>query len=167
MARLTATTFPELRRKLDQKPRLIGNNTIAWVPWNTSPDNEIQVRLHDNHIVTLRWDGVVEFNLCHYPTVTTREQINQFLPPGVRLVQRQGVQTLVLPDTTLPVPTSGWVRVLPARRDATAKANGYFDPEGRAAFWLPEEPHAWVNGHAVFARYPSPVDRQLAWHPVP
>ena len=90
MAKLKATNYRNLDTILNSRNVMtIGNNTVAY------RDNEkICVSLHGHTIVVLHSPDSMEINLCGYPTVTTRDRINQFLPNCVRLYQKNHSQYL-------------------------------------------------------------------------
>ncbi len=110
MAKLTATTYDDLIDLLVTKKNreaVIGNNTMACMELNDGGGfgdqfmpPKVSVALHGTVIVVLYADGSVVFSLAGYPTVTTRERVNQFLPSGYRVIQRGGVQFLMLPNGT-------------------------------------------------------------------
>lgn len=104
MAKLAATTFEGLNKFLGNKDsRTIGNNTTAE---RVAPDM-IVVRLHGHRIVQLS-ERAVSVSNAGYGTVTTRDRINQFLPMGVRAVQRNWSQFLSDRDHNLSAMGSGW-----------------------------------------------------------
>lgn len=78
MARLKATDFKGLDTLLGMRREIvIGHETTA----SRSADGMISVSLFGNEIVRLHPDTVtMSFTLADWPTVTTRERINQFLP---------------------------------------------------------------------------------------
>lgn len=109
MAKLAATTFHGLNRMLSGSTttRKIGNNTVATRCWES--DN-IAITLHGHRIVELAPNGDVMFTLAGYPTVTTRERVNQFLPAGFRLYQSDWTQYLsTRTGEILPLTSSEWV----------------------------------------------------------
>lgn len=83
MARLKITSFEEAQKIGDSK---IGHNTYL-----REEDGHYVVSLHGNDIVKLYRDRV-EFTLAGWPTTTTRDRVNQFLPSGNRVFQRNQVQ---------------------------------------------------------------------------
>ena len=88
MAKLAATTYSGLDRFLGERDsRTIGHNTVAERTGTT-----IFIRLHGSVIVALCDNGDVMFSLAGWPTVTTRERINQFLPGGNHVHQSNHVQ---------------------------------------------------------------------------
>ena len=91
MAHLAATNYNGLSALLGtRRTRRIGNNTeVERITANT-----LVVTLHGHPIVELTASGVVSFTLAGYPTVTTRERVNQFLPAGFSLYQRDWNQYL-------------------------------------------------------------------------
>lgn len=94
MAKLAATTYPDLLRLLKGKRdgrATIGNNTVATIVIGPDMDEpEIRVHLHGKHIVTLT-PGSIAYSLAGWPTVTTRERINHFLPSDVKVAQRKNL----------------------------------------------------------------------------
>ena len=90
MAKLQATTFDRLDLILGSRSRKsIGNNTVAIRTGET-----ITITLHGHRIVELFSRDKIVFNFAGFPTLTTRDRINQFLPRGVRVFQRNHVQYL-------------------------------------------------------------------------
>lgn len=91
MANLKSTTYKGLANLTEGKcrPVKIGHNTYAEMHGGTG---NIQITLHRSVIVTIDPADSVRFSLCGYPTATTRERINQFLPAGRSVFQRDGVQ---------------------------------------------------------------------------
>lgn len=88
MARLKATTYAELDRLLSKSDSCkIGHNTVA-----RRDQRAISIDLHGHTIVTLYSHGEFIITLAGYPTVTTRERINQFLPDGIRVFQKNHQQ---------------------------------------------------------------------------
>lgn len=113
MANLLGTTYHELIRLFaNRNERVIGNNTKAFID---REDGTIVVTLHDHPIVELTADGTISVSLAGWPTVTTRERVNQFLPPTLGIFQRNYEQKLGLriDGTTVvrPFPVHGWVVV--------------------------------------------------------
>lgn len=91
MAKLSATTYKELHEKVGTDYRKkIGHNTWATHELHRDPMGHMRdtyvIRLHNSDIVRL-WDpqerphDPIAFSLAGWPTVTTRERINQFLRP--------------------------------------------------------------------------------------
>ena len=92
MAKLAATTYAGLDAFLGSKTsRTIGNNTTA-----ARYGDEIVVRLHGNRIVRLSATEVEVFD-AGWPSVTTKERLNQFLPVGYRIVSKN-FRWMVLSD---------------------------------------------------------------------
>lgn len=88
MARLAATTYRECVEFLgDRESRKIGNNTVIRMN-----QGDVFVELHGHPIVLLTDTHEVLIRFAGYPTVTTRERINQFLPSGVRVHQHKHQQ---------------------------------------------------------------------------
>lgn len=94
MAKLKGTTFRDMvelfhGRKSDTLT--IGNNTTV-TRIHLGPDCSFVVRLHGHDIVHLMETGVW-FSNAGYPTVTTRERLNQFGHAyGVRFFQKDHEQ---------------------------------------------------------------------------
>lgn len=110
MAHLTATNYTGLLNALGNRDsRNIGHNTTASRQWDS---DVIIVSLHGSPIVALWPDGTVDISLAGYGTVTTRERINQFLPPCLSVVQRNYEQKLALnhdgQTSYLPIDSFGW-----------------------------------------------------------
>lgn len=94
MANITATKYNDLKELLgNRNEQTIGNNTKAT---QDTDSDVIVITLHGNPIVALWPDDTVDITLAGYPTVTTRERINQFLPPHLKVVQRNKQQKLAL-----------------------------------------------------------------------
>jgi hypothetical protein len=113
MANLLATDYHSLVSLFaNRAERVIGNNTKAFID---REDGTIVVTLHDHPIVELTADGTISVSLAGWPTVTTRERVNQFLPPTLGIFQRNHEQkiSLRIDGTTVvrPFPESGWVTV--------------------------------------------------------
>ena len=98
MAQLKATTYrglsdlvgpPDVNEKIGV-PVKIGHNTTAERTGSALPS--ILVRLHGHPIVRLWASGRVDWTLAGYGTVTTRERVNQFLPPHRGVGQTDHVQ---------------------------------------------------------------------------
>lgn len=107
--------------------RKIANNTYSTVYARFGDHDEepggFYIRLHNSRIVQLIAptaidDGIVRFNISGWPTVTTRDRINRFLPDGWSLYTRSGTQHLSLresysaignPPRSITVPYSGWI----------------------------------------------------------
>lgn len=80
---MKATTKIALEELLGSNDSIkIGNNTIV-----RKYKDYLEILLHDHAIVILD-DVSVRFNLQGWPTVTTRERINQFLPAEYRVFQK-------------------------------------------------------------------------------
>jgi len=104
MARLKAESFDELYDFVGTRyHRPIGNNTVAV----RDGADAFDITLHGKHIVRMErlWYGGSVYPLRQmgftehgWPTVTTRERINHFLPAGLRLIQRDWRQILTAPD---------------------------------------------------------------------
>lgn len=92
MANLTATTYSSIANFLDgHYERKIGHNTLAR---SNSYNKSYEILLHNHRIVTL-FDDKMNFSMCGYGTVTTRERLNQFLISiGFRVYQHKGEQVL-------------------------------------------------------------------------
>lgn len=104
MAKLRATEYSALVKLLSSKKEFetikIGNNTTAekqWVGGVRTPKNlQIVVRLHGHPVAKLHSEdydgGRISVSLAGYPTLTTRDRINQLLPPGVGIFQKDHEQ---------------------------------------------------------------------------
>lgn len=89
MAVMKATTKIALEELLGSKYSIkIGNNTTV-----RRCEGYLEISLHDHPIIILD-DVSVRFNLQGWPTVTTRERINQFLPSDYRVYQKDNVQMM-------------------------------------------------------------------------
>ena len=76
MARLKATTYEALRALHENHcPCKIGYNTQSWI----DSLDIITIQLHGHNIVRLYPSGRIDFSMAGWPTVTTRERINQFI----------------------------------------------------------------------------------------
>jgi hypothetical protein len=51
---------------------------------------DIVVSLHGHDIVKLHGDGSVSFTMAGWPTVTTKDRVNAFLPGGFRVFHENG-----------------------------------------------------------------------------
>lgn len=115
MAKLKSTDYRRLV-ELCERGRgacAIGNNTTA----RTEPEGVVVVSLHGHDIVRLFSDGDTAWTLAGWPTVTTRERVNQFLPIGQKVYQHRGEQRQSWPafpddrDGWRPVDDRTWYRV--------------------------------------------------------
>lgn len=94
MAKLQATTFDRLDFILgDNSKKRIGNNTLAH-----RTNDTITIKLHNHRIVELFSREKIVFNFSGFPTLTTRDRINQFLPSGIGVFQRNHIQYLSTVD---------------------------------------------------------------------
>jgi hypothetical protein len=82
----------------------IGNNTTARLD-----GADIVVSLHGHDIVRMSADGDTAWTLAGWPTATTRERVNQFLPAGQRVFQHRGEQRQSWPR--FPGDRDGWREV--------------------------------------------------------
>lgn len=71
--------------------RKLANHTYAI----RKSESEIAVRLHDTDIVTFVKGKGVRLNSGGWRTMTTRQRINNYLPPGTRLEVNRGVWSIV------------------------------------------------------------------------
>lgn len=113
MANLLGTTYHELVHLFaNRNERVIGNNTKAFID---REDDTIIVTLHDQPIVELTAEGTISVSLAGWPTVTTRERVNQFLPPMLGIFQQNWEQKLGMridgEFVTRPFPERGWITV--------------------------------------------------------
>lgn len=117
MAKLKATTYDELRKLHGQfgtagfKSRIkIGHNTWSRCHFDTSSQlPEFHITLHSSVIVKIRNpDNHISFTLAGWPTVTTRERINQFLPEGFHVSQSDGKQWFRTPQLTVQIDYNSW-----------------------------------------------------------
>lgn len=65
----------------------IGNNTVA--TWSTV-DSGLSILLHGHEIIRLQENGDVYVRHCGYPTRTTMDRLNRFLPSNARAAIRGG-----------------------------------------------------------------------------
>jgi hypothetical protein len=107
MAKLKATTFGRIGAlhtpdpfKLPTPELVLGHNTRSRVAIDGDGFRYFLISLHGHRIVELHHD-VTRISLAGYPTVTTRERINQLLPPGYRVFQKAHTQYLRRPDGTV------------------------------------------------------------------
>lgn len=107
MAKLAATNFHDLAQFIEPGTvRRLGHNTVVYrteAPTPDDPWNGYYITLHgypifDMHQNVLTGKSFWEFTLAGWSTVTTRDRINQLLPAGYRVVQRDWVQYLICPD---------------------------------------------------------------------
>jgi hypothetical protein len=107
MAKLQANTFDRLDFILGSRnKKSIGNNTVAIRTGET-----ITITLHGHRIVELFSRDEIVFNFAGFPTLTTRDRINQFLPPGVRVFQHNHQQYLSGAENFLPLVHNNWVEI--------------------------------------------------------
>lgn len=75
----------------------------------------VAIVLHTTPVVLYDRDGWVALSFGGWPTVTTRDRINQALPPGFRVFQRDHAQYLARQGLDpIPLPAWGQVCVVPA-----------------------------------------------------
>jgi len=104
VAKLKATNYQDIHNLLSKKNKeqvKLGHNTYA--SWGELP-GQIVIRFHQSDIVKLRISGTVFFNLAGWPTVTTRDRINQFVPG--RVSQNKGEQFY----NGKPIDSQEWIR---------------------------------------------------------
>jgi hypothetical protein len=121
-AKLKATTYKELTKLFAKTPRdsiTIGHNTQAIRLVEShgqafcNPDI-FGIILHSSRIVELDNDGNVSFSLAGWNTVTTRQRINLFLPPGFHLYNKLHEPKLSRPDGPIEdVNDYGWITCSP------------------------------------------------------
>jgi hypothetical protein len=58
----------------------------------------IVIELHESPIVKFYEDGSIAASLAGWPTVTTRQRVNKYLPTSYRVYQHNYVQYLAVPD---------------------------------------------------------------------
>lgn len=125
-AALSATTYDDLhalhgyrdRGEREREMVVVGRNTRSHLHKTPEGDN-IYISLHDHKIVCLFENGRVAINIAGWPTMTTRDRIQRFLPAGYRISQTNGVrggcdgdQWLSVPTGhTFEVPWRGWVLI--------------------------------------------------------
>jgi hypothetical protein len=75
-----------------RESRKVGNNTYLHrrpqYPNHTDDhkaDDAVALRLHNTDVLTWYSDGRIELNNGGYPTRTTHDRMNQYLPPGYRV----------------------------------------------------------------------------------
>lgn len=107
MATLKTTDYRALVALCERRrgSATIGHNTTARI----EPDGVVVVSLHGNPIVRMFPDGDTAWTLAGWPTVTTRDRVNQFLPIGQRVYQHRGDQRQSWP--TFPGDRAGWREV--------------------------------------------------------
>ena len=118
MAQLKATDFNGLEELLvgciAHETRKIGHNTTAERYWDndivTSSNKRILIRLHGHPIVSLHPDGHIAISLAGYPTVTTRDRVNQFIGRN-RVFQKNHEQFLTIGEDTLEMSSNHWYLV--------------------------------------------------------
>lgn len=64
--------------------------------------DEIHVRLHNTDIVSYREDGIITLNSGGYQTTTTKQRMNQLLPPGYGISQTKFKWYLRTPEGEVP-----------------------------------------------------------------
>ena len=85
----------------DKGSRKLANNTKVYrvmLGGYYGLQDEIHVRLHNTDIVSYRADGVITLNSGGYRTVTTKQRINQLLPPGWDVYQKKHKWYVVAPN---------------------------------------------------------------------
>lgn len=88
-SKLKATDHASLSKFIGEEyRRTIGHQTVAV----RESDGSILVYLFGNQIARLFADGRVAFTLAGWPTVTTRDRLNQLLPPRWGVCQIKGEQ---------------------------------------------------------------------------
>lgn len=81
--------------------RLAANTKIFYMPQSRYYGNEtIAVKFHQTIIVQYMQGGIIELNTGGHHTVTTKQRINQLLPPGFRVEQRNYEWLLHTPSGT-------------------------------------------------------------------
>jgi len=122
MAKLKTTDYARLRSLCEGRRGAvtIGNNTVA----RLAEDGIVTVSLHGHDIVRLSADGDTAWTLAGWPTVTTRERVNQFLPDGQRVYQVAGQQRQAW--AAFPGDRSSW-RPVDADRWYTVSEHRYTD----------------------------------------
>lgn len=107
MANLKRTDYRGLVELCEQGrgAAVIGHNTTAAL----DKDGTVTVSLYGHPIVKLYADGDTAWTLAGWPTVTTRERVNQFLPAGQRVFQHRGEQRQSWPR--FPGDREGWREV--------------------------------------------------------
>ena len=103
MAKLKRTDYRGLVQLCERRgTATIGNNTVA----SLNSERTITVALHGHSIVRLFANGDTAWTLAGWPTVTTRDRVNQFLPDGQRVWQHKGEQRQSWPN--FPGDRQGW-----------------------------------------------------------
>lgn len=95
--------FDSASRFLGDKPerRLAANTKIFYMLQSRYYGNEtIAVKFHQTIIVQYMQGGIIELNTGGHHTVTTKQRINQLLPPGFRVEQRNYEWLLHTPSGT-------------------------------------------------------------------
>ncbi|AFU88327.1 hypothetical protein CcrSwift_gp334 [Caulobacter phage CcrSwift] len=78
--------LPAARRDALVKSSKPARNTLDY----TTSDGVRRVRLHDTDVLTFHVNGAVEINTGGWNTLTTRDRINAFAPPHVRVYSDKG-----------------------------------------------------------------------------
>lgn len=108
MAKLKGTTYKELDKLLGDKYKVgIGNNTTA----ERVDKYSIHIKLHGHHIVTLFSEGTMRFTLAGWPTSTTRDRVNKFLPMGYGVNQDKRVQYYYSTNGRRELDSYEWIEV--------------------------------------------------------
>jgi hypothetical protein len=106
---MVANNFETLARMHEGRfRRKQGNNTYSY---DRTEDGQrvIVIELHESPIVKLYEDGSMAFSLAGWPTVTTRQRINKYLPARHSVYQHNYEQFLVMPDgEVVPLSNHGW-----------------------------------------------------------
>lgn len=80
--------YSTLKQKLGNRPRRkLGNNTYT----ETRDGGAIVIRLHDTDVLTFHPDGRTVVTSGDWQTVTTKARLNEYLPHGWSISQRQGI----------------------------------------------------------------------------
>lgn len=95
--------FDSASKFLGDKPerKLAPNTKVFYMPQSRYYGNEtIAVKFHQTIIVQYMQGGIIELNTGGHRTVTTKQRINQLLPPGFRVEQRDYEWLLHTPSGT-------------------------------------------------------------------
>jgi len=92
--------YDSANRFLDGKnSRKLAHNTLVH---RDRPGDAIRVRYHNTDVVTYHLGGSIELNSGGYQTVTTKQRMNQLLPPGHGVYQHRHEWFVQTPNGSYP-----------------------------------------------------------------
>lgn len=160
MAQLKATTYDELNAvisrsqgyRVNSQEALIGNNTRAR---RNASDGVITVSLHYNDIVAMYPDGKILFTFAGWPTMTTCDRINQFLPfvseNSDGIYHSCGVRVNYKGECKSRPNAEAWISV-----HAHVSDDNYLIPQNRIRLYDSEttqvDPHEWFHADPLMSQ---------------